>query len=188
MDINQVIERARLGNDAAWEHLVDQNQQAVFRLAYLILGEYDDAKDITQETFIRAHHNFSRFDSERPLRPWLYGIASNLAYNHYRSKKRRKAVRTQYQQKIKGHGSLPEETTFREIEAQNLHQAVSYLKRRDQEVIYLRFFLELTIDETAASLDIAPGTVKSRLHRALKRLQGVIQRDFPDLEDRFEDE
>ena len=62
-----------------------EHQQAVFRLAYLLLGDADEAEDVAQETFIRAYRALERFDASRPLRPWLLRIASNLASNQRRS-------------------------------------------------------------------------------------------------------
>jgi RNA polymerase sigma-70 factor (ECF subfamily) len=64
-----------------------------------------------------------------------------------------------------------------------LWQAVQQLNQKGQEVVYLRYFLEMSEAETAETLNIPPGTVKSRLHRALKQLRGVIEREFPELGD-----
>jgi RNA polymerase sigma-70 factor (ECF subfamily) len=76
----------------------------------------------------------------------------------------------------------PHEEHIRQHEAQTLWQAVRRLARTDQEIIYLRYFLELSVTETAEAVDIAPGTVKSRLHRALSRLRQVIAEEFPALQ------
>ena len=65
--------------------LVRAHQTPVFRLAYLLLGSADEAEDVTQETFIRAYRSLGRFDTSRPLRPWLFKIAANLAHNQRRS-------------------------------------------------------------------------------------------------------
>jgi RNA polymerase sigma-70 factor (ECF subfamily) len=78
----ELIVRARAGNEAAWETLVRAHQQAVFRLAYLLLGNAHDAEDVTQEVFIRAFRALDRFDQDRPLRPWLLQITANQARNH----------------------------------------------------------------------------------------------------------
>ena len=67
----ELIQRARRGDDAAWAELVRLHQQAVFRLAYLHLGDAAEAEDAAQDCLIRAYHNLSRFDETRPLRPWL---------------------------------------------------------------------------------------------------------------------
>ncbi|MBV9786854.1 MAG: hypothetical protein JOZ51_01680, partial [Chloroflexi bacterium] len=71
VDQSDLIVRAQQGDGTAWEHLVRQHQDAVFRLAYLLLGDADDADDVAQETFIRAFGALDRFDPSRPLRPWL---------------------------------------------------------------------------------------------------------------------
>jgi RNA polymerase sigma-70 factor (ECF subfamily) len=71
------------------------------------------------------------------------------------------------------------EASQQNLEAQALWQAVRRLGEADQQVIYLRYFLEMSEAETADVLSIAPGTVKSRLHRALGRLRNVVERDFP---------
>jgi RNA polymerase sigma-70 factor (ECF subfamily) len=72
-----------------------------------------------------------------------------------------------------------------QLQAQALWQAVRRLPQADQEVVYLRFFLELPEADMAAALDVAPGTVKSRLHRALRRLRAVIEAHYPGLREKF---
>jgi RNA polymerase sigma-70 factor (ECF subfamily) len=178
LEIN-LIQRAQQGDADAYEHIMRQHQERVFRLAYLILGDAHDAEDIAQETFIRAYQHLPRFDAARPLRPWLLQITANLARNRRRSIGRYIATlqRTLWM--------LPNETRTTEnqylhfSETQALYHAVQRLDRMDQEVIYLRYMLELSIQETAEILQVEPGTVKSRLSRALKRLRGVVLRDFP---------
>jgi RNA polymerase sigma-70 factor, ECF subfamily len=171
-----LIPRARHGDASAWETLTRQNQEAVFRLAYLILGDPADADDIAQETFIRAYRALDRFDSSRPLRPWLFSITANLARNRLRSAGR-------YLSALQRLWRDPP-TSTRTIESDDsarLWQAVRRLSAPDQEVIYLRFFSALSEAETAQALNVAAGTVKSRTHRALERLRIVIEKDYPEL-------
>ena len=158
-----------------------EHQEAVFRLAYLLLGDPADAEDAAQETFIRAYRALDRFDGARPLRPWLMQIAANLARNRLRSVGRyvaalRRALATEPEPVI--HAAADQAS--RE-DADLLWQAIRRLDASDQEIVYLRFFLDLPIEETAQALGIAEGTVKSRLHRALGRLRAVVERDFPAL-------
>lgn len=75
--------------------------------------------------------------------------------------------------------------TTAQADAELLWQAVRKLGQRDQEVIYLRYFLELSVAESAEALEVAEGTVKSRLARALKRLHQVVERDFPALGEEY---
>jgi RNA polymerase sigma-70 factor (ECF subfamily) len=178
VDESTLIQRAVRGDAAAWEPLVLAHQQAVFRLAYLLLGDADDAEDIAQETFLRAWNHLKRFDAARTLRPWLFSIAANLSSNRRRSAGRyltalTRAFREQPRE------TLLEEANTRNAEANELWLAVQRLDVVDQQVIYLRYFLELPVAETAEALQVAEGTVKSRLSRALEKLRTVIHRDFP---------
>lgn len=178
----KLILRAGQGDTTAWETLVGQYQEAVFRLAYLLLGDADEAKDVAQETFIRAFRALDRFDSTRPLRPWLLRITTNLAYNRRRAVARylaalQRLVRLAPEEPLT---PAPDETLPRE-DTSMLWQAVRRLNSVDQEIIYLRYFLELSVAETAEVINMAPGTVKSRLSRALERLRRVVEREFPSL-------
>ncbi len=169
-----MIARARAGESAAWEALAREHQQAVFRLAYLILGDPADADDVAQEAFIRAYRALDRFDSSRAARPWLLSIVANLARNRLRSAGRYWAALQRFARDEPAR-DLPL------TEAGDLWQAVRRLSRDDQQIIYLRYFLESSEAETAESLGIASGTVKSRTHRALARLRTVIEKEFPGL-------
>jgi RNA polymerase sigma-70 factor (ECF subfamily) len=174
-----LIRRAREGDEAAYESLVRAHQEAVFRLAYLFMGSADDADDIAQEVFIRAYRALDRFDDSRPLRPWLLSITANAARNRRRAFGRYvNALRRLIVPEI----SISAEAE-KSLEAQALWQAVRRLSAADQEVIYLRYFLELPVNEAAQAMNVEPGTVKSRLSRALDRLRDVIERDFPLLSD-----
>jgi RNA polymerase sigma-70 factor, ECF subfamily len=151
----------------------------VFRLSYLLLGDPDDAEDVAQETFLRAWNHLKRFDPARPLRPWLLSIASNLASNRRRSAGRYFAALTRAFRNEPAASTSTEEKSTRHLEASELWKAVQHLSVPDQQIIYLRYFLDLPVNETAEILQIADGTVKSRLSRALERLRGIIQKDFP---------
>lgn len=184
MSESDLITRARGGDGAAWESLVRQHQVAAFRLAYLLLGDTDDAEDVAQEALIRAFQTLDRFDPARPLRPWLLRITANLAHNRRRAVGRYLAALQRLVQAVPepvAVANVPGEHVQQQEEAQALWQAVRRLKRADQEVIYLRYFLNLSVAETAEATGVAPGTVKSRLSRALDRLRGVVEREFPEL-------
>jgi RNA polymerase sigma-70 factor, ECF subfamily len=177
----QQIRLARQGDQPAWEALMRVHQEPVFRLAYLLLGDPDEAEDITQETFLRAYRALKGFDLERPLRPWLLRIASNLAHNRHRSLGRYLAALTRF---ARQDPDTIKQTSFKpDDDAQMLWQAVKKMARPFQEVIYLRYFLDMSESEMVAALDVPAGTVKSRLHRALSKLRGIIERDYPELKE-----
>jgi RNA polymerase sigma-70 factor (ECF subfamily) len=183
-----LIASAQQGEATGWEALVQQHQAAVFRLAYLLLGDPGEAEDVAQEAFIRAYHALDRFDPSRPLRPWLLRIAANLARNRRRAWGRYLAALQRSllsEPPAAEHLEHVEHLAAEQLQAAELWQAVRRLAPADQEVIYLRFFLELPEAEMAAALDVAPGTVKSRLHRALKRLRAVVETHHPGLAEKF---
>jgi len=178
LDEPTLIRHAADGDAAAWEPLVLSHQQAVFRLSYLLLGDPDDAEDVAQETFLRAWKYLKRFDSTRPLRPWLLSIASNLARNRRRSVGRYFAALTRAFRDEPASVTI-EEKSSQHAQANDLWKAVQTLNTPDQQIVYLRYFLDLTVSETAEVLQVAEGTVKSRMSRALEKLRNIIQQDFP---------
>lgn len=178
MDEFVLIRRAANGDATALEPLMLTHQQAVFRLAYLLLGDPDDAEDVAQETFLRAWKYLKRFDDTRPLRPWLLSITSNLASNKRRSAGRHvSALMRSFQNEPPP--DTVEEKNVQHTESHALWKAVQTLNITDQQIVYLRYFLDLSVSETAEALNVAEGTVKSRLSRALEKLRKVIKLDFP---------
>jgi RNA polymerase sigma-70 factor (ECF subfamily) len=153
-------------------------QEAVFRLSYLLLGDPDEADDVAQETFLRAWRHLRNFDPDRPLRPWLLSIASHLASNRRRSAGRYvSALVRAFQNEPVSTDSL-EERSMQRMQARDLWKAVRSLSLPDQKIIYLRYFLDLPVAETAQALGVAEGTVKSRLSRALERLRRTMPQDL----------
>jgi len=165
-DEANLIVRARRKDPAAWETLTRVHQQPVFRLAYLLLGDADEAEDAAQETFIKAYYALDSFDSSRPLRPWLLGIAANQARNQRRALGRYLAHLKRFARLQPAAASTRDESQPDEI-----WEVVRRLNRAFQEVIALRYYFEMSEAEMAETLSIAPGTVKSRLHRALSALR-----------------
>jgi RNA polymerase sigma-70 factor (ECF subfamily) len=181
---DQLIRRARQDDPAAWERLVRDHEEHVFRLAYLVLRDPAEAEDVAQETFVRAFLALDDFEIGRPLRPWLTRIAVNQARNRRRALGRRlKYLWQAWNQEPK---PPPEEKPMERVvetrwRAGRLWEAVRGLKQIDQEVIYLRYFLGMSEADMADTLEVAAGTIKSRLHRALRRLRQVVETDFPEL-------
>ena len=185
MDESTLIRHAANGDAAAWESLMLLHQEPVFRLAYLLLGDPDDADDTAQESFLRAWKYLKRFDSTRPFRPWLLSITANLARNRRRSAGRYLATLMRAFRDEPASMRI-EDKTVQNLEASELWHAVQNLGLAEQQIVYLRYFLDLSVSDTAQVLQVAEGTVKSRLSRALEKLRTIIQQDFPVLADRRE--
>lgn len=185
-----LVAGARQGDELAWLRLVRAHQEALFRLAFLVLGSSftaADAEDVTQEAFVRAFLNLEKFDDSRPLRPWLLGIAANLARNRRRSAGRYwAALKRWWQNNEDVATSRPAHEQW--SEARELWQAVQQLNVQAQEVIYLSYFMELSEAEMAEALGVPAGTVKSRRYRAREQLRAVIATEFPALYDEWQEQ
>jgi len=165
-----LVERARRGDSAAFEELVLAYQSLAFRTAFVIAGDTADAEEAAQDAFVKAHRALGRFRTGEPFRPWLLAIVANEARNRRRTRARRAALALRAAE-LGAPSDDPEEAALATERRERLLTAVERLRDDDRDVLACRYFLELSEAETAAALGIAHGTVKSRTHRALARLQ-----------------
>jgi RNA polymerase sigma factor (sigma-70 family) len=169
-----LVERARRGDPDAFEALVVSYQSLAFRTAFVIAGDAADAEEAAQDAFVKAHRALGRFRSGHPFRPWLLTIVANEARNRRRTRGRRAALALRAADPG-APGEDPEAAALATERRERLLTAVERLRNDDRDVLACRYFLELSEEETAAALGIARGTVKSRIHRALERLQKELQ-------------
>lgn len=169
-----LVERACRGDPAAFEELVLTYQSLAFRTAFMIAGDAADAEEAAQDGFVKAHRALRRFRRGEPFRPWLLAIVANEARNRRRARGRRAALILRAAAEPAAPDGDPEEAALAIERRQRLLAAVERLRDDDRDVLACRYFLELSEEETAAALGIARGTVKSRTHRALSRLQGEL--------------
>jgi len=172
-----LAERARAGDERAFEELVRAYQGIAFRAAYLLTGSASDAEDAAQAGFVKAWAALPRFRRGAEFRPWLLRIVVNEAHNRRRSTQRREALTLRAAAADVSGGAVPSpETTVVDDERRRaLLAAVNRLDARDRDVLACRYFLELTEQETAEVLGVRHGTVKSRTARALARLRGEVE-------------
>jgi RNA polymerase sigma-70 factor (ECF subfamily) len=170
---SELVERARRGDEGAYEELVRAHQGIAFRTAYVIAGNASDAEDAAQEAFVKAYRALGRFRRGSPFRPWLLRIVANEARNRRRSAGRRAALslRAAADESSGDAAPSPEGVLLADEERGRLLAAVNELREEERLVIACRFFLELSEEETAAALDVRLGTVKSRTSRALEHLR-----------------
>ena len=178
-----VAVRAQQGDPEAFAYLVRQYEEVAFRAAYLIVRDEAEAQDVAQEAFVRAYRSLGRFDAQKPFWPWLLRIVTNLAINNRRGARRREEMDKRHERDLEPHAVTPSPEAAAETAelAQQVWQAVGDLSAQDQTMLYLRYFLDTSEEETAVAIGRPIGTVKSRLHRALRRLRGIIEERYPDL-------
>jgi RNA polymerase sigma factor (sigma-70 family) len=170
---SELVERARRGDERAYEELVRRHQGIAFRTAYLVAGDATDAEDAAQDGFVKAYRALGRFRAGAPFRPWLLQIVANEARNRRRSAGRRAglALRAAGEDPSGGAAPSPEGNVLAGEERERLLGAVNGLREEHRLVIACRYFLDLSEEETAAALGWRKGTVKSRTARALARLR-----------------
>jgi RNA polymerase sigma factor (sigma-70 family) len=174
----KLAERAREGDTAAYERLVRMHQAVAFRAAYLVTGNAQEAEDATQEAFVKAYRALNRFRPGAPFRPWLLTIVANEARNRRRSAGRRANLTLRAAQEGSSAMAVsPEAAVVAAERREELLSSLGALSEGDRLVISCRYFLELSEEETAATLGCARGTVKSRLSRALVRLREVMGKE-----------
>jgi len=184
----QFLERLRRGEAAAFERLVGERSGEIYALLYRLTADVEEARDLTQETFLRAYQSIARFRGEADLKTWLYRIAINQARNRWRWWRRRRREVTvsldaadNCREQTLG-ASLPNpsaldpelETLAREREVK-LHEALHSLRHSYREAVILRDVQGLSYEEVAATLQISIGTVKSRLSRGRLELRRKLE-------------
>ncbi|HWL48612.1 MAG TPA: RNA polymerase sigma factor [Acidimicrobiia bacterium] len=171
-----LIQRAKGGDVAAFEALVQIHRQVALRVAFLVVGDQGEAEDVTQEAFVKAYHAMSRFRVDASFRPWLLRIVRNEALNQRRRRGRqeRLSLRLIHDPVSGGAAPSPETTVMTAVERRTVLEAVNGLPDRYRDVVIHRYLLGLSEAETAATLRIPGGTVKSRTARALHRLEGAL--------------
>ena len=184
----QFIERLRRGDTAAFNTLVNERSGEIFGLLYRLTENREEARDLTQETFLRAFQSISSFRGESDLRTWIYRIAINQARNRWRWWKRRRRDSTVSLDSSDetGRQSLiatlksdtsrdPEKDTLAHERQHALRKALGELRRVYREAVILRDIEGFAYEEIAVALDISVGTVKSRLARGRQELRRMLE-------------
>jgi RNA polymerase sigma-70 factor (ECF subfamily) len=177
IDDAELVLRARDGDAAAYERLVERHADIAFRIAYVITRSAADAEEAAQDGFLKAHRALKRFRVDSPWRPWLLRIVANEARNRRRAAGRRTRLelRAAEAEPPAAGMSSPDSVVLMAERDATLRAALAKLAEPDREVLYLRYFLDLPEAEMAAVLDCRPGTVKSRLSRSLARLRTALE-------------
>jgi len=175
IDDAEAIARARDGDLDAYAALVARYTLRAHRAAFL-LGAGEESDDVVQEAFVKAFRHLSRFRAGEPFAPWLLRIVANETKNLARSRQRRAALALRLpsaESSGAATGGPVDEVLASERRAQ-LVAAVNALPDRERQVLVCRYFLDLSVTETAQVLAWPLGSVKSRTSRALNRLRGRL--------------
>src|SRR5436189_53008 len=185
---DQFLEKLRRGDAMAYERLVAEHSGDVYALLVRLTSDAEEARDLTQETFLRVFQSLDRFRGDASLKTWIYRIAINQARNRWRWWRRRRrnvtvsldATDEEHERplaaQLRDERSVdPEQATLARERERLLTQALRSLARVYREVVVLRDIEGLSYEEVAATLEISIGTVKSRLSRGRNELRRRLE-------------
>ncbi len=156
------------GEEWAFEALVDRYMKPLFNFAYRYLGDYDEASDIVQETFLRLYKHLPKLNLDEPLKPWLYRAARNLCLNRIPQRLRHQPIDDAIPHTAT---ASPEDQLDQRDLQDSIQKAVQRLPAIYRDVVALYYFSQLSVQEVADVLGIPEATVKTRLHRAREQLR-----------------
>ena len=185
---NNLVREFIAGNDAAFTQLVTKYKDALTNYLNVMVGNYDIAADLAQETFLRVYKNIGRYSNVFQFSTWLYRIATNLAIDEIRYRRRRGQVfyNNVWDSSRTGETDRPElqisdvrrgpgDEILRKESAQILGDAIRSLPEKYRTAFIMKEVQELPYDTIAAVMKCSTGTIKSRLHRARELLQRKLE-------------
>jgi len=178
----KIIQDVAQGNKNAFEGLVLANQKNVYNLALKMLGNEEDALDISQEAFLKAYRQLEGFRGESRFSVWLYRLTYNLCIDFLRKKSKAKVISLTVQDdggeehdiEIPDVRNLPEDMAFRKELRKDIADSIGELGNKHREILVMREVTGMSYCEMADALNLSEGTVKSRLARARSTLASIL--------------
>jgi RNA polymerase sigma-70 factor (ECF subfamily) len=171
------IDKARRGDRDAFRLLVDRHARPVFRLAFRMTGNENDAEDMVQETFLKAWKQIAKFDNRAAFGTWLHRICANCALDHIRARQRK-------QENQAGDDPLaelatgapsPERLALSSEITGILTSALDELSEMERAAFVLRHYEGHSIEEISAALGVQPGAAKHSVFRAVQKLRQALE-------------
>jgi RNA polymerase sigma-70 factor (ECF subfamily) len=186
-----LVDRFKGGDQSAFDEMVSRYWDRIYSMVNQLLRNPEDAEEVTQDAFIRAHRGLVNFRGESAFSTWLYQIATNLARNRYWYWWRRKRAQSvSFDAPISGDSDMtlaeiipaevetPGDITVSQEFVARIAQGMERLSAKHREVLILRNVKNLSYEEIAGILAISVGTVKSRIARAREGLRATLGADF----------
>lgn len=182
---NRLIHNAKAGNKRAFSKLVKRHQERVLFLAYDLVGNWEDAKDLAQEVFLRAFQRLPQFQEKAKFTTWLHRITVNLAYDWRRKKKKHTLYSLESEMNpaersaalsLSDDSPLPDSPIESSEFWQEIEKIIKKLSPNQRTAITLRYFHQNSIKEIAEVLDCAESTVRIHIFRALTHLREILPR------------
>ncbi len=186
-----LVDRFKSGDKSAFDEMVSRYWDRIYTMVHQLLRNPQDAEEVTQDAFIRAHRGLVNFRGESAFSTWLYQIATNLARNRYWYWWRRKRDKSiSFDQPLSDDNDLtlaevipaptdsPDDLTVNQEFVDRIALGMGKLGSKHREILILRNIKNMTYEEIAEILGISVGTVKSRIARARESLRSKLGEDF----------
>ena len=177
----ELVKAFQAGDQQAFEVFVQRYQDRIYRLACANLYAPEEAADVAQEVFLRAYKGLGRFRFAAEPFTWLFRILKNVC-NEY-NRRTQRSNKNDSEVDVEQIADLENGNSNRLNDMRLVQKLVRQLPKRQQDVVLLRIFEGMSIDETAKTMRCRPGTVKAHLHKAINRLR-VIYSSTIETEDR----
>ncbi len=174
-----LLERCRAGDREAYEPIVRATERRLYGYLHQLTGDPEEARDLTQDTFVRVYTRLHRYRSERPLVPWLFAIARNLYLDDRRRRNGRNGehhLTSLPLAVLPDPGPAPDQAAIEREDRARLWQALNELSPAHREILVLKDIEGLEYREIASILNVPPGTVGSRVHAARRALRELLTR------------
>lgn len=168
----RLLDRSIQGDGRAFGELIDRHQRVLFNVALRMVGNFEDAKDITQNVFIKTYQNLGSFDRRHKFFSWVYRITINESLNHLSRARRYESL----DDRMVSDRDDPEEECEQSQISDAIQTAIMELSSDYRQVIILRHFVQLSYQEMSGILEIPEKTVKSRLHTARQLLGDILSK------------
>ncbi len=169
------IGQVRAGNTEAFRVLVERHSRAVFRLAYRMTGNQQDAEDTVQETFLRAYRQLRHFDGRAAFGTWLHRVTANCAIDLLRSRKKRDGDGDTLLDKQIAREPSPERLTASTQVSQMLNSAMDELTDTERAAFVMRHYEGLPMEEIGRLLKVQPNAAKHSVFRAVQKLRRALE-------------
>lgn len=181
----ELVERAKKGDVEAFEQLIEGCEKKVFNIAFRMIANYDDAKEIAQEVFLKAFKSISKFKGDSLFSTWIYKITTNVCLDEIRKRKNKKIVSldeeiemdgNEVKRQIKDEGPGPENEAENNEVKKAVIDSINALPDDYKTVIVLRDIQGFSYGEIARFINCPEGTVKSRINRARQSLKNILEK------------
>jgi RNA polymerase sigma-70 factor (ECF subfamily) len=179
------VARARAGDSDAFRVLVERHSRSLFRLAFRMTGNQQDAEDVVQESFLRAYKQLAKFDERASFGTWLYRIAANCSLDLVRSRKRRSEHLAPQESAgsemddpvslLPSHAPTPDRLAMSSEVGERVKQAMEELSPTERTAFVLRHFEGMCMEEVSRVLDCQPGAAKHSVFRAVQKLRRALE-------------